>query len=42
MVEGGHGHRLGNGVGDAAGGHRDAVAGEVLLALIFEQIHVRS
>ena len=38
----GCGHRLIDGVGDAAGGHRDAVAGEVLLALVFEQIHARS
>ncbi len=38
----GGGDRLVDGVGDAAGRHRDAVAGEVLLALVLEQIHACS
>ena len=37
------GFRLGDGLvdgqGDAAWAHRDAIAGEVLLALVFEEIH---
>ena len=37
----GLGHRLVDGLGDAARAHRDAVAGEVLLALVLEQIHAR-
>ena len=36
----GCGHGLVDGVGGAAGGDRDAIAGEVLLALVLEQIHV--
>ena len=35
----GLGDGLVDGDGDAAGAHRDAVAGEVLLALVLEQIH---
>ena len=35
----GLGYGLIDGVGDASGGHRDAVVGEVLLALVFEEIH---
>ena len=38
----GRGHRLLHGVGDAPGRYRDAVSGEVLLALVLEQIHARS
>ena len=37
----GGGDRLLHGARRLAGGHRDAVAGEQLLALIFEQIHRR-
>ena len=36
----GGGHGFVHGVGGAAGGDRDAIAGEVLLALVLEQIHV--
>ena len=35
----GRGDRLVDGVGDAARGDRDVVAGEVLLALVLEQVH---
>ena len=35
----GHGDGLVDSEGDTAGAHRDAEAGEVLLALVFEQIH---
>ncbi len=33
-------HRLVDGVGGAAWAHRDVVAGEVLLALVLEEVHV--
>jgi hypothetical protein len=37
----GHGQRLPDGLGHPARGHGDAVAGEVLLALVLEQVHSR-
>jgi hypothetical protein len=35
----GLGYGLVDGVGDSSGRHRDAVVGEVLLALVFVQVH---
>ncbi len=36
------GHCLVDGVGHASGGYRNAEPGEVLLALILEEVHARS
>ncbi len=38
----GRGHRFLHGVGHTPGGYGDSVAGEVLLALVLEEIHPRS